>query len=139
MRESSDIAIGVNDDKRIGPAVRELYTYLLGTYLPKRYPDMFKLHFATFETGRQFMFENLVTKAIYPVATSERSDTRILLQTLGAVVDEDFLFLLPEEDSEDPKYKLEAYVCICPSGWSPPEKTREEASRYSRPCTRLQR
>lgn len=122
MQESSDIAIGVSDDKRVGRAVRELYTYLLGTYLPKRYPDMFKLHFAVFETGRQFMIENLITKAVYPVATNKSSDTRLLLQTLGAMIDEDFLFLLPEEDSEDPKYKLEACVCICPSSWNPQHK-----------------
>lgn len=133
MKESPGIAIGVNDDKRIGPAVRELYTYLLGTYLPKMYPDMFKLHYASFETGSQFMMENVVTKAVYPTATSERSDTRILLRTLGAVIDEDFLFLLPEEESEDPKYILEAYVCICPSGWSPPEKLGKRLATIHEP------
>lgn len=122
IKESGDICIGVNDDKRVGPAVRELYTFLLGTYLPKRYPHMFKLHFASFETGDQFMFENLITKQVFPTQPSGVTTTRTLLQTLGSTLDEDFLFLLPEEDSEDPKYILEAYICICPSGWNPPEK-----------------
>ncbi|KAK5950442.1 hypothetical protein OHC33_008385 [Knufia fluminis] len=122
IRESGDVCIGVNDDKRVGPAVRELYTFLLGTYLPKRFPNMFKLHYASFETGTQFMFENLITKQVFPAQPAQVTSTRILLQTLGSIVDEDFLFLLPEEDSEDPKYTLEAYVCICPSGWNPPDK-----------------
>jgi len=52
---------------------------------------------------------------------------------LGAVIDEDFLFLLPEEESEDPKYILEAYVCICPSGWSPPEKLGKRLAAIHEP------
>lgn len=122
IKESGDICIGVNDDKRIRPAVKELYAYLLGHYLPKRYPSMFKLHYASFETGDQFMFENLVTKQIFPVEPAHVTNTRTLLSTLGQCIDEDFLFLLPEKDSDDPKYRLEAYVCICPSGWDPTVK-----------------
>lgn len=122
IKESGDICIGVNDEGRIRPAIVELYSYLLGHYLPKRYPSMFKLHYAHFETGDQFMFENLVTKQIFPVNPATVTTTQTLLSTLGQTVDEDFLFLLPEGDFEDAKYKLEAYVCICPSGWNPPDK-----------------
>lgn len=122
MVANPDLAIGVNDHLRIGPAVRELYTYLLGTYLPKRYPGMFKLHFAQFETGKQWMCENLVTKEVYPVATSATSEVRILLLTLGKTIDEDFLFLLPEQDGDDPKYVLQAFVTCCPSGFDSSQK-----------------
>ena len=124
LKKSLDIAVGVHDDARIRPAVIELYTYLLGTYLPKRYPSMFKLHYASFETGDQFMFENLITKQVFPTVPGKVTTTETLLRTLGMTIDEDFLFLLPEESSEsdDPKYVLQAYVCICPSGWDPREK-----------------
>lgn len=124
FKESSDIAIGVHDDKRVRSAVVELYKFLLGTYLPKRYPSMFKLHFTSFETGDQFMFENLVTKQIFPTVPANVTPTETLLRTLGVTIDTDFLFLLPEDESEssDPKYVLQAYVCVCPSGWDPREK-----------------
>lgn len=124
MAESPQICIGVNNDTLARPAVRELYTFLLGTYLPKRYPSMFKLHYASFESGSQFMFENLITKQVFPTQPASTTPTETLLQTLGATLDEDFLFLLPESesDSADPKYVLEAYICICPSGWNPTEK-----------------
>lgn len=122
IKESNNICIGVNNDTTIRPAVRELYTFLLGTYLPKRYPTMFKLHHASFETGDQFMFENLITKQIFPTQPSSTTPTRTLLQTLGSTIDEDFLFLLPENEGEDPKYVLEAYILIAPSGWNPPDK-----------------
>lgn len=124
FKESSDIAIGVHDDKRVRSAVVELYKFLLGTYLPKRYPSTFKLHFTSFETGDQFMFENLVTKQIFPTVPANVTPTETLLRTLGVTIDTDFLFLLPEDESEssDPKYVLQAYVCVCPSGWDPREK-----------------
>lgn len=124
IREHPEIAVGIHDHSRIRPAVRELYTYLLSHYLPKRYPTMFKLHYASFETGDQFMFENLVTKQVFPTNPTGLTSTETLLKTLGMTVDEDFLFLLPEEksESEDPKYVLQAYVVIGPSGWDPSEK-----------------
>lgn len=124
IREHDDVVIGVHDDKRVRPAVVELYTYLLGHYLPKRYPTMFKLHYASFETGNQFMFENLVTKQIFPTTPAKVTTTQTLLRTLGMTIDEDFLFLLPETpaESSDPKYVLQAYVVCCPTSWDPREK-----------------
>lgn len=122
IKESSNICIGVNNDERVAPAVRELYTFLLGTYLPKRFPTMFKIHYAYFETGAQFMFENLITKQVFPTQPSKVTSTRTLLQVLGSTIDEDFLFLLPEEEGKDPKYVLEAYICVAPSGWNPLNK-----------------
>lgn len=133
IMENPDAAICIADDQRIRPAVTELYTYLLATYLPKRFPTLFKLHFTSFDTGSQFMFENLVTKEIYPTVPTQATSTYNMLRTLGKVIDEDFLFLLPEENSEDPKYILEALVCICPSGWDPKEKIGSRLATIHKP------
>lgn len=122
ISDHPDTAICIANEERIRPAVIELYKYLLATYLPKRFPELFKLHFASFNTGSQFMFENVMTNEVYPTVPTSVTTTYSLLRTLGKVIDEDFLFLLPQEDSEDPKYVLEALVCVCPSGWDPKEK-----------------
>lgn len=124
IKENRDIVVAVND-RKIQPAVRELYTYIMATYLPKRYASMFKLHKASFESGDRFMLENFVSKEILPGDAIPTSDARTLLEGLGRTLDEDFLLLLPEEESEDvkePKYVLEAYVTVCPSGFNPKEK-----------------
>lgn len=135
IAESSDICIRVHDDARIRPAVIELYTYLLSHYLPKRFPQMFKLHYASFETGNQFMLENLVTKQVFATEPTNVTPTETLLKTLGMTVDEDFLFLLPEEgaESSDPKYVFQALVCICPSGWDPREKIGQSLASIHAP------
>lgn len=70
------------------------------------------------------MLESLVTGQVFPAQPGAHVSTEILLKTMGMVIDEDFLFLLPEEESEsaDPKYVLQALVVIAPSGWDPREK-----------------
>jgi len=80
------------------------------------------LHETEYEQGKTFMLENTVTSALFPAKATSQTPTTRLLETLGRTVDEDFLFLLPEEDSDDPKYVLEAYVTVCPSGFDPAEK-----------------
>lgn len=133
MAEEGEHVVAVNDDYRIRPAVVELYQFLLGTYLPLRFPSMFKLHEANYEEGQTFMLENLVTHALFPARPTPRTPTTRLLETLGRTIDEEFLFLLPEDEEPSPdnvdkdsvadaKYMLEAYVCCCPSGFDPLEK-----------------
>lgn len=126
IKESPKIALGVSNDDRIRPAVEELYTFLTGTYLPLRYPTMFKLHHTDFEYGKEAVLQNIVTEEIIPTrATSALTPTSALLSILGRHLDEDFLFLLPERDvvaKEDAKYVLEAYISCCPSGFNPAEK-----------------
>ncbi|EXJ88004.1 hypothetical protein A1O1_04931 [Capronia coronata CBS 617.96] len=122
MAEQGKHIVNVNDDLRIRPAVVELYQFLLGTYLPLRFPTMFKLHETEYEQGKAFMLENFITGALFPAKVTAQMSTERLLETLGRTVDEDFLFLLPEEDSDDPKYVLEAYVIACASGFDPAEK-----------------
>lgn len=134
MAEYGEHVMAVNDDYRIRPAVVELYQFLFGTYLPLRFPTMFKLHETDYESGKTFMLENLVTKALFPAKVSRNTPTKQVLETLGRTIDEDFLFLLPEDEEEYPspdnkdkdypaesnaKYVLEAYVTCCPSGFDP--------------------
>lgn len=121
LKEHHDVVVAVNEGSRIGPAVKELYKFLFGTYLPVRYPSMFKLHRTEYEQGQEIMLQNLVTNELLPV--QPKSTTIALLETMGKHLDEDFLLLLPEPDVEtEPKYVLEAYITICPSGFDPRQK-----------------
>jgi Protein of unknown function (DUF3445) len=122
LKEHHDIVVGVNDDKRIRPAVREMYTFLFGTYLPQRYPNMFKVYEANFEQGKCFMVQNQVTKQMLPINPGKTKATTDILEILGEQLDEEFLLLLPEETEKDPKYVLEAYIAICNSGFNPRQK-----------------
>ena len=133
LEEQRDIVVAVNDagDPRVRAAVSELYTWLLGTYLPGRYPSMFKLHHqAQLGMGKAPLLENLVTTEVWPVVPGETDPTILALETLVKVVDEDFLILLPEQKEkaaghdagEDAKYVLEAYSNCFPAGFNPREK-----------------
>ena len=123
LNEHHDNVVGTTDNALIGHAVREMYTYLMGTYLPKRFPTMFKLHKTEYEQGPEFMLQNLITNEVIPAQPKSTTNSMTLLETLGKQLDEDFLLLLPEEDVEkDPKYVLQAIITCCPSGFSPREK-----------------
>jgi hypothetical protein len=122
IQEHHDVVVAVNDEKAIKPAVTELYTFLLGTYLPTRYPEMFKLHQANYDQGVTFMLENTITGELPLIFPNRTTKTVMMLETLGKHLDEDFLLLLPEDTEEDPKYVLEAYITVCPSGFNPREK-----------------
>lgn len=98
------------------PAIDELYSWLVGTYLPSRYPAMFKLLSHSGESekrkGNQIM-RSLVTGEDYP--TQPPSDPITALKMLCALVDEDFAVLLPAHDADG--YTLGAYVCCWPNGF----------------------
>lgn len=153
MSKHGTHVVAVNDDYIIRPAVVEHYEFLMGTYLPLRFPKMFKLHETDYEMGKTFMLENLVTGAIFPANVSASTPTTRLLETLGRTVDEDFLFLHAEEDEteekderkpttgsekskpkdDDKKYILQAYVVCCPSGFDPAEKLGKRLSAIHTP------
>lgn len=151
LRDYHDIVVAVNDNHdndsgnsiRVREAVMELYTFLMGTYLPGRYPGMFRLHHHHhYQHKMQFetVLENLVTGEIWPVVPLQRDTIPTIraLETLSRVVDEDFLILLPEQKNEkknttttttttitteeDPKYTLQAYTTCFPSGFNPRQK-----------------
>jgi hypothetical protein len=108
MRDHHDIAIQAHPS--IKPAVNELYTWLLSTYLPQRFPTMFKLI-------RSHLL-NLATSEYLPLAPP--SDPIQALETLGANIDDDFLLLLPSDDGDG--YVLKGFVTCFPSGFNTKEK-----------------
>jgi hypothetical protein len=126
LNQHHDIVVAVNtkpetQDPRTRTAVSELYTFILGKYLPTRYPSMFKLH----TSNSEIVFENLVTGATYPTTLSQQTPTIKALEILTQTVDEEFLMLLPElspEKSDQPKYILQAYAACFPSGFNTREK-----------------
>ncbi|KAL2014602.1 hypothetical protein VTN00DRAFT_2127 [Thermoascus crustaceus] len=147
LKEYHDTVVAVNNDsdKRIRAAVCELYTFLMGTYLPGRYPTMFKLHRAEYETGKAVMLHNLVTEEIWPVELSPAAPTIRALETLIKVVDEDILILLPEQDMNkeekkaeekeegDTKYILEAYAACFPAGFDTRKKLGRRLAKIHEP------
>lgn len=145
MEENPNITLGLNNDTpQIRAAITELYTFLTGTYLPTRYPSMFKLHHTQYEYGVEGMLQNLVTGELIPIRpTGPTTPPTHLLRILGRHLDEDFFFLLPSSSSSTTTttkpstsdhpatgqkpgdartYVLEAYVSSAPSGFNPAEK-----------------
>lgn len=96
-------------------AVRELYSFLMSSYLPTRYPSMFRLS-ASGET-----LQNLVTGVDSPVSISP-SDGNIsaAIATLAETVEDD-MFLLRQTEPGGP-HVVDAFVCCFPAGFDPSEK-----------------
>ncbi|KAL6235565.1 hypothetical protein BDW75DRAFT_135093 [Aspergillus navahoensis] len=126
LTEHPDVVRGVNiqphnptKNEEIKEALCEWYAYVMGTYLPERYPTMFRLvHLSgngnvKVENGRGTMIESLVTGLRTPIDPEDlmqsctihnehgdettRTKTQLLhlLDILGTWIDEDFLILLP--------------------------------------------
>lgn len=134
LKSHPETVVGIHDDgsdPRIADAVCEYYTFVLGTYLPTRYPNVFNLHRTELVDGsKNHMLENRATGELWPItltdskgANGKRSRTRKALENLLRVVDEDILFLLPESSSSgDEKYHLKAYAVAFPSGFDTTKK-----------------
>ncbi|KAH8603144.1 hypothetical protein B0O99DRAFT_647862 [Bisporella sp. PMI_857] len=105
-------SIALNADPSIRPAVDELYAYLIGTYLPTRYPTMFQL---SEDKGHLY---NAATGLYIPLAPP--CDPIETLRSLGENIDEEFL-LLTKNANED-QYVLRGYVLCFPSGFNTAEK-----------------
>jgi hypothetical protein len=110
----------------IGDApVRELYSYLLGTYLPTRYPSMFDLvqvsNHDGFNSSNELatMFRNKVTNLTFPLHPPP-ADPLAALQILGETVEDDMFLLL--RNGEEGEHRAVAFVCCHPSGFDPAEK-----------------
>lgn len=116
LSEHPDIALHANDPI-IAPALSELYTYLTGSYLPVRYPSMFRLTSLPSANSPTHLY-NIVTKQPLPL-TPPTNPIRTL-ELLGANLDEDFLILLPSDDGDG--YMLQGYVVCFPAGFNPKEK-----------------
>ena len=109
-------------------AVREVYSFLLGEYLPTRFPDMFTL------SRDKKTFHNLVTGRDFPTSYDENSpfpdgensndddDTAAAaaaaLRILGETVEDD-MFILRETPEG---HFTDAFVCCFPAGFDGSEK-----------------
>jgi hypothetical protein len=92
-------------------AVHELYCFLLGTYLPQRYPTMFRV------TADGKIFHNLVTGRTFPTVPAT-SDMAAALRNLGETVEDD-IFLLHQTPEG---HMSVAFVCCFPAGFDGSEK-----------------
>lgn len=113
-------------------AALELYDWLAGTYLPKRFPTCFSLvntssqEHANQETSNDnhqqeptHLLNRITSEHIPLQATSPLS----ALQSLSSHIDTDFLILLPSpsdrtSDLHQPTYHLQAFATTFPSGFS---------------------
>ncbi|KAF2745200.1 hypothetical protein M011DRAFT_479350 [Sporormia fimetaria CBS 119925] len=113
LQTQKDDVLAYTLNPEIWPAVQEFYIWIVGTYLPQRFPTLYTL------TPQGLV--NKVTNETLPLSPSS-IDTA--LEILGAHIDDDFLFLLPEpcttqvqDESAQPKYRLEAFITCFPSGF----------------------
>lgn len=137
-------------------AVIEMYEWVFGTYLPKRFPRMFTLipPFSSIpDVGtpdQEFKAQGQRGTSLLNVATGEHIPLRPAsaleaLRTLGRNVDNDLLFLLPStaispsssdklptQEGNTP-YTLEAYMTCFPSGFSLPAKFRHTLAEIHAP------
>ncbi|CEJ61078.1 hypothetical protein PMG11_09622 [Penicillium brasilianum] len=114
MAEQSETVLGAADG--VKDAVDEFYVWLVGIYLPTRYPTMFHLLPATDEKPEYL--RSLVTDERYPVLP--HSDPRDTLRSMGGLIDDDLLFLLPSDDGDS--VTLKGFVTCCPNGFNTAEK-----------------
>jgi len=121
----------------IVPAIEELYEYLLGYYLPRRYPGLFRICLKKSPglIGEDLWFENLVTGECHPIispthtalATGSKRvpEADRCLRVIATTIEEDFLILLPDSllqnGGEDSGYKLRTFCMCFASGVNPPE------------------
>ncbi|KAF1983746.1 hypothetical protein K402DRAFT_406731 [Aulographum hederae CBS 113979] len=100
-------------------AVDELYEWLFGTYLPARFPTIFKLSSEDRPKEKPSQLVNLVTAEKIPLQPHQ-SLTKSL-EMIGSHIDNDFLILMhfpnPSNPSQ-PSTVLHAYVTCFPSGFS---------------------
>ncbi|PWY92383.1 hypothetical protein BO70DRAFT_357501 [Aspergillus heteromorphus CBS 117.55] len=145
-------------------AVAELYEFVVGEYLPTRYPSIFVLEDhphhqnpeAKEQEGKRTLYNKITTQRI--PTTLPGNSSRSALETLGTFVDEDFLVLMPEslahpnptspspspstskeqepEGGEGEKYILSAYSTFFPAGFDTREKLGQRLSTIHAPVPR---
>lgn len=114
MAEHPKTALAAEDC--VKPAVDEFYAWMLGTYLPTRFPRMFILQ--ALAEQKPASLKNLVTNEEYSLAPKPRPlDT---LRIMGGLIDDDLLFLLPSNDGDG--YVLKGFVTCFPNGFDTAKK-----------------
>ena len=103
------------------PAIRELYEEILLDLLPKRFPTIFQI--------KSDVFYNLVTGSQHIISTALTNHTA-MLQYLATNVEEDFWFMVPNEQNE---FILQGFVACFPQGLLPPAKVGMSVSEIHEP------
>ncbi|CAP65211.1 uncharacterized protein PODANS_5_4500 [Podospora anserina S mat+] len=93
--------------------IRELYAYLMATYLPTRYPTMFSL------SPDRTTLHNKITSCLSPVSPLDLPPDE-LLSTLATTIEDDIFLLLP--DPATGLHRCVAFLCCHPSGFDPSTK-----------------
>jgi hypothetical protein len=105
------------------PAVLELYDWLTEKYLSARFPSVYT------KTGTGL--RNNITGDVMPLHTSNAEDA---LRLMGENIDDEFLILLPSQQEEDEgKYRLEAFINCFPSGFNTRAKLGHLLAHIHRP------
>lgn len=124
-------------NKSAEPAVLEFYEWMTRTYLPRRFPTVYKLR--PNDTSAHDM-DNLQQDCLFNAASNAEiplhpTSAMAALDTLGEHVDTDFLILLPTSKAPDgtPIYHLEAFVTCFPSGFSTREKCGNPLAAIHKP------
>ncbi|KAM4054307.1 putative HRQ family protein 2 [Hirsutella rhossiliensis] len=90
--------------------VRELYAFLMGSYLPTRFPTIFQL------SSDKGQIRNVATGRTHPTAAT--ADPAAALRAIGETVEED-MFLLHDTPEG---HKSVAFVCCFAAGFDPSTK-----------------
>ncbi|KAK4180918.1 hypothetical protein QBC36DRAFT_2131 [Triangularia setosa] len=93
--------------------LRELYAYLMATYLPTRYPTMFSL------SPDGTTLHNKTTSLTSPVSPLGLPPDE-LLSTLATTFEDDIFLLLPDPATNS--HRCVAFLCCHPSGFDPSTK-----------------
>lgn len=109
MKKHTDTVLAAEDS--VKSAVDEFYCWLLGTFLPTRFPRMFVLQHTDNKEG--FLY-NLVTDERLSLSPAEKPLES--LERMGGLVEDDFLFLLPSDDGDG--YALKGFVTCFPNGFN---------------------
>lgn len=114
MEEHAETVLGAEDC--VKAAVDEFYTWLVGTYLPTRFPTMFQVLPATSNTPGSL--HSLVANEQFSLLPPD--DPKDTLRQMGGLVEDDILFLMPSEDGDS--VTLKGFVTCFPNGFNTAKK-----------------
>lgn len=135
------LATVLGSTPRVKPAVDELYTWMMNTYLPQRFPTMFTLSkTSTTSSSPQNCLNNTATNET--LLTTPYADPSNSLRTLGSHIDSDMLILLPTETeptsdtNTNPTYTLAGFQVCMPNGFNTASKLNLTLSHIHDPVPR---
>ncbi|KAL4889987.1 hypothetical protein BDV59DRAFT_209938 [Aspergillus ambiguus] len=128
MKKHSETVLAAEDC--VKSAVDEFYTWLVGNYLPTRFPQMFKVIEAAGD--RPAVLHNLPTGEKICLSPADKPVES--LRIMGSLVEDDLLFLLPSTDGDG--YTLKGFVTCFPSGFNTRKKLNLKLRDIHKPVPR---